>query len=646
MEEQLEFDIEAQPLGVDVQPDSADYRVVRYVQEKFYRAETARLQTEQRWLDAARNYRGVYSPDMQFTDTEKCRVFLKVTKTKVQAAYGQIGEVLFGSTKFPITVDPTTLPENVEESVHIEMQPTPMPEKETLKPGETFPQFQKRLGALEDHLEPVKKDLKEGQGRTQSDITFYPALETAKKMEKKILDQLEESKARKQLRTAAFECVLFGTGVMKGPFAENKEYPNWDETGNYTPVIKTLPKTSCVSVWDFYPDPDAKSMDEAEFTIERHKMSRSQVRGLKKRPLFRPESIDKAIEYGPNYQKKYWEFGLEDSDTGGHIDRFEVLEFWGFVDVEDIEDWDIEIPEELEGEEQASVNIWVCNDEVLRVVFNPFKPAYLPYYAVPYEVNPYDFFGIGVAENMSDTQTLMNGFMRMAVDNAVLSGSLIFDVDEDNLSPDQDLSIYPGKVFKRAGGAPGQSIVGIKFPNTSNENMMMFDKARVLADESTGFPSFAHGQTGVTGVGRTASGISMLMSAAAGSIKTVVKNIDDYLLGPLGTAFFRFNMQFDFDPDLRGDLEVRARGTESLMANEVRSQRLMQFLAITNNPIDAAFANRNYLLGEVAKSMDLDPEKAVYSLSEAGRQAKIIQNLGLQQPQQGQGQQGWSTASE
>ena len=31
---------------------------------------------------------------------------------------------------------------------------------------------------------------------------------------------------------------------------------------------------------------------------------------------------------------------------------------------------------------------------------------------------------------MSDTQQLMNGFMRMAVDNAVLSGNLIFEIDE------------------------------------------------------------------------------------------------------------------------------------------------------------------------------------------------------------------------
>ena len=47
-----------------------------------------------------------------------------------------------------------------------------------------------------------------------------------------------------------------------------------------------------------------------------------------------------------------------------------------------------------------------------------FTPARIPYMSAPYELNPYSFFGVGVAENMDDTQTLMNGFMRMAVDNA------------------------------------------------------------------------------------------------------------------------------------------------------------------------------------------------------------------------------------
>ena len=76
----------------------------------------------------------------------------------------------------------------------------------------------------------------------------------------------------------------------------------------------------------------------------------------------------------------------------------------------------------------------------------------------------------------------------------------------------------------------------------------------------------------------------------------VIKNIDDYLLKPLGEGLFRFNMQFDFDPEIRGDLEVKARGTESLMANEVRSQRLMQFLQTASNPALAPFAKFNFII--------------------------------------------------
>ena len=77
----------------------------------------------------------------------------------------------------------------------------------------------------------------------------------------------------------------------------------------------------------------------------------------------------------------------------------------------------------------------VVNGKVVRCVLNPFKPARIPYYAVPYEHNPYSFFGVGIAENMDDTQTLMNGFMRMAVDNAVLSGNLLIEVDETTTPP-------------------------------------------------------------------------------------------------------------------------------------------------------------------------------------------------------------------
>ena len=605
-------------------------QIVSFVKERYSKAETSRRMDEERWVQAYRNYRGLYGPDVQFTSTEKSKIFVKVTKTKVLAAYGQIAEVLFGGNKFPITIDPTVLPDNVEETVNFETNPQAQKAQEEvgeLLPGETYQDFKERLSGLKAPLEPVIDKLQAGPAKTPTSPQFHPADVAAKKMEKKIHDQLEESHAKKHLRAAAFETALFGTGIMKGPFAVDKEYPNWDEEGNYTPVFKTIPQTTSVSIWNFYPDPDASTMEEAEYIIERHKMSRSQLRGLKNRPYFRENAINNALGLGESYQKEWWEHIMEDDSEEYSVERFEVLEFWGFVDTEMLEQQDIDIPKEIKDAEQVSVNAWICNGQVLRLVMNPFTPAYIPYFASPFEMNPYSIFGVGIAENMDDTQTLMNGFMRMAVDNAALSGNLLIEIDETNLVPGQDLSVYPGKVFRRQGGAPGQAIFGTKFPNVSNENMQMFDKARVLSDESTGFPSFAHGQTGVSGVGRTASGISMLMSAANGSIRNVVKNIDDYLLAPLGKAFFNFNMQFNFDADIKGDLEVKARGTESLMANEVRSQRLMQFLQVVQNPALAPFARMDYIVREIAKSMDLDPDKVGNNMAQAAVQAEILKKF-------------------
>jgi hypothetical protein len=86
-------------------------------------------------------------------------------------------------------------------------------------------------------------------------------------------------------------------------------------------------------------------------------------------------------------------------------------------------------------------------------------------------------------------------------------------------------------------------------------------------------------------------------------------------------------MQFDFDPEIKGDLEVKARGTESLMANEVRSQRLMQFLQVSSNPALAPFAKFQYIIREIAKSLDLDPDKVTNNMNEAAIQAELMKGF-------------------
>jgi len=76
--------------------------LISFVEKRYTKSEESRRTDEERWLRAYRNYRGLYGPDVKFTDTEKSRVFVKVTKTKTLAAYGQITDVLFSNNKFPL----------------------------------------------------------------------------------------------------------------------------------------------------------------------------------------------------------------------------------------------------------------------------------------------------------------------------------------------------------------------------------------------------------------------------------------------------------------------------------------------------------------------------------------------------------------
>jgi len=648
--------------------DSQRLNLVGIITSRFAQSEESRETDERRWLKSYENYRGLYHKSTKFRDSEKSRVFVKITKTKVLAAFGQLVDVIFGTGKFPIGIAETKIPEGEFEHAHLDQgqlgidSPTPeVPDNignrledepqeniydvgyegdgRTLKAGATL-----GTGVFTDSLEDQAEDmLVEGLSPNPQALELSPAQKAARRMEKLIHDQIDESHGSSEIRNALLESALLGTGIVKGPFNFNKQLNKWDkdEEGNrtYNPLEVRVPRIEFVSCWDFYPDPTATNIEECEYVIHRHKMNKSQLRQLRNMPYFDKDAIRDCLQNGPNYVEKDYESTLKDDarteDT--YQSHFEVLEYWGIMDAEYARDVGIDLDDKIDDLDEVQINAWVCGNQLLRAVINPFTPYRIPYHAFPYERNPYNFFGIGVAENMDDSQQIMNGHARMAIDNLAMAGSLVFDIDESALVGGQSMEIYPGKIFRRQAGMPGQAIHGVKFPNTAPENMMMFDKFRQLADEQTGIPSYSHGQTGVQSMTRTASGMSMLLGASSLNIKTVVKNLDDFLLKPLGESFFQWNMQFfDGSLDIDGDLEVKATGTNSLMQKEVRSQRLTMFLQTAQSPAIAPFVKISKLVSELAYSLDLDPDEILNDPEEAAIMAQII---GMQNAQQTTGEE-------
>ena len=140
----------------------------------------------------------MYDSSTQYTSTEKSKVFIKITKTKVLAAYGQIVDILFANKKFPINVESTPVPEGISQFAH---QQTPLDQAQApadpfgfegdgreLRPGamEATPKSE-FLGGLTERYKDIP--LAEGASKI-GEVQIAPAMESALVLEKQIQDQL------------------------------------------------------------------------------------------------------------------------------------------------------------------------------------------------------------------------------------------------------------------------------------------------------------------------------------------------------------------------------------------------------------------------------------------------------------------------
>ncbi len=64
----------------------------------------------------------------------------------------------------------------------------------------------------------------------------------------------------------------------------------------------------------------------------------------------------------------------------------------------------------------------------------------------------------------------------------------------------------------------------------------------------------------------------------------------------------------------------------------------MQFLSVVQNPVLAPFAKMDYIIREIARSMDLDPDKVANSMGAAAIQAEILKQFQAQMPPPPQGE--------
>ena len=115
---------------------------------------------------------------------------------------------------------------------------------------------------------------------------------------------------------------------------------------------------------------------------------------------------------------------------------------------------------------------------------------------------------------------------------------------------------------------------------------------------------------------------------------------------PLIESLYHFAMRWsESDEAKRGDLNVVPMGSTALVAKEVQSQRMMQAMQATANPVYGPMTKHRYLLDEYLKSLDIDTDKAMRPEEELYAQPTPLNGAGGQQPSQPGGPQGLPAAN-
>jgi hypothetical protein len=117
----------------------------------------------------------------------------------------------------------------------------------------------------------------------------------------------------------------------------------------------------------------------------------------------------------------------------------------------------------------------------------------------------------------------------------------------------------------------------VDIPSRQADMERILQIADRFADEESSMPRVAEGDQG--NHIQTAQGMSMLMNSANVVFRRVVKNIDDFLTTPNIRRLYDWNMQFSKNDQIKGDYEVKARGSSVLIVRELALQNLHGMLA-------------------------------------------------------------------
>jgi hypothetical protein len=633
--------------------------------------ERHRMPVELRMLEDIRQYNGVQDDStkrIKKPDNTGSGLNVNITRKKTNAAEARLSDMLFPTDEKNWALDPSPVPTlAIKGPVEAEAQPQPAPQPEQLpapmgqppQPGQAVEMGQPTAmpadpAAMQMQPMPADPAQPEAELLSEKEVAERNAKERAELMEKEIDDQLTECNYQASGREAIRYGCLLGTGVMKGPVLLGKGRRAWiekkDDEENVAYVLQDMednrPGFELVPTWDFFPTMSATRIEDSDINFQRHWMTRRDLIRLAKRDDFMKNQIRRVLQQSPNRVAPDYLTELRnmsDISAVGDEKRYVVWERHGPVDVIDLQACGaIDHEAEVDELEEYQGVVWVCQGIVIKAAVNPMDTEDQPFSVFNFERDDSCIFGYGVPYLTREAQKVVTQSWRMIMDNAGLSvgGQIIINKSIIEPAPAADgtisWDITPLKqwLMKDKNSKAQDAFHVFEFPNHQNELAAIFNMARQMADEESGIPPVAEGESGPTQT-QTAHGMEMLMNNHNIVMRRAVKNWDDNITIPNITRAYDWNMQNNPRNDIKGDFSPQAKGSTALLQKETQSRNMLNLVNFLMTPAFAGWVNVEETIKKLVTSMQHDPNELIKTKAEYDKFMKEQQEAQAAQPQPG-----------
>lgn len=594
--------------------------ITAYLRECWDAARIAKKPIEDIMLRAMRQRNGEYEPEKLAAIHQQggSEVYMMITEVKCRAAESWLRDILLDTGDVPWDLQPSPIPDlsseqltEIKAAVDKLVLSTLQTESRAMQPDEVAEA--RELVSQEYRF----KLLQEAQNR-------------ADRMRLRISDQFSQGGWSEAFNDFITDLVTYPSAFIKGPVIRRQRALGWakDSSGNtiVDPVDRIAPEYERVDPFRIYPEPGITNIRDG-YLFEHHPLTRTMLADMIGLPGYDSDAIRTLLDEGngQSWINEDVELIKEEEERKYHTEMrpteiFDALEFWGKITGKMLVEWGVPEEEIPDTAREYDANVWICGNYVLKAVLNYDPLGEKPYSKTSFIKCPGAFWGKGIPEIIEDLQNVCNAAARALVNNMGIASGPQVEVNLERIPPNEDITqVYPWKIWQVTNDPTGTSAPAVRFTqpdDNANTLMGVYERFSRLADEHSGIPAYLYGDLNVKGAGRTSSGLSMLMGSAGKAIRQVVMHIDSDITKPVVERQFIYNMRYDKDESIKGDVDIRPRGAINLANKEVINTRRIEFMNATANPVDAEIMGadgRSAILREVAKSLQLPADDIIPS---------------------------------